>query len=190
MNGSQEVTAATMLDSAPLEFSIGDLDWHCKLSFKGKWENGKYLFWVNDILVTGLPKAPPIQKDNIPPVCQSDNLVFLGDVIKRTTFQIFIDGLLEQFVADHNARSRSTQYLVNDKIIKQWDGLTLEEIAEQPFTFYQKGQKFVLKWVIADPDSDKEDNFVLESNGAEISTLLYMAPNFKMVDADPSFFDA
>ena len=46
---------------------------------------------------------------------------------------------MEQIVAEHNARSLNTQYLVNDKIIKQWDGLTLEQIAEQPFTFYEKG---------------------------------------------------
>ena len=46
---------------------------------------------------------------------------------------------MDQIVADHNARSLSTQYSVNDKIIKQWDGLTLEQIAQQPFTFFEKG---------------------------------------------------
>ena len=62
--------------------------------------------------------------------------------------------MMDQIVADHNARSQVTQYLVNDKIIKQLDGLTLEQIAAQPMTFFEKGQKFVLMWVIVDPDSD------------------------------------
>ena len=74
-------------------------------------------------------------------------------------------------MADHNARSLSTQYLVNEKIIKLFDNKTLEQISEQPFTFYEKGQKFVLKWVIADPDSDETDHFALEANGASIFTL-------------------
>ena len=83
-----------MLDAAPLEFYFEPFAWQCTLSYEGEWTNGKYLLWINDILVTALLEAPPIQKDNIPPVCQSDNLVFLGDVTKRVTFQLFIDGLL------------------------------------------------------------------------------------------------
>ena len=83
-----------MLDKTPIEFSIDQFDWQCKLAFeedKNKEGDGKYLFWINDSLVTSLPnEAPPIQKDNIPTVCQSDNLVIDGEVTKRTTFQIFI----------------------------------------------------------------------------------------------------
>ena len=47
---------------------------------------GKYILWINEVAVCDLPAAPPIKKDNIPPVCQSDNLVFFGDFIKRVTF--------------------------------------------------------------------------------------------------------
>ena len=52
-------------------------------------------------------------------------MVFLGDVIKRVTFQLFIEGLLHQFIADHNARSLCTYLEVDGKVNKQWDGLTL-----------------------------------------------------------------
>ena len=97
---------------------------------------------------------------------------------------------MEQIVAEHNARSLNTQYLVNDKIIKQWDGLTLEQIAEQPFTFYEKGQKFVIRWVFGDADSDQTDHFTLESNGACTSALRYLAPNFKLVDSELEVLDA
>ena len=93
-------------------------------------------------------------KENIPAVCQSENLIFLGDVTKRVTFQLFIHGLFHQFVAEHNARSLCTFLEVDGKISKQWDGLTLEQIAEIPYTFYHLDQKFVLRWVIADEDSD------------------------------------
>ena len=123
-------------------------------------------------------------------VCQSENLVFLGDVTKRITFQLFIHGLLHQFVADHNARSLCTFLEVDGKINKQWDGVTLEQLSEQPFTFYHLEQKFVLRWMIADSDSDQESTFKLEANGSDLSLLEYLAPNFKMVDDDCVFFDA
>ena len=52
------------------------------------------------------------------------------------------------------------------------------------------GQKFVLKWVFADPESDLHDTFALEANGAALDTLEYMVPTFKLVEADVAFFDA
>lgn len=97
-----------MLYTKPVEFSVEELEWLCKLSWEGAWFGGKYLLWINDIQASTLPKAPPLKKENIPIVCQSDNLVLLGDVTKRTTFQIFIEGLMEQIEADHNARSLCT----------------------------------------------------------------------------------
>ena len=93
----------------------------------------------------------------------------MGDVVKRVTFQLFIEGKLHTFIADHNARSLCTFLEVDGKIDKQWDGLTLEKLAEQPYTFYHLGQKFTLKWVIADPDSDQPDIFTLEANGVALS---------------------
>ena len=84
----------------------------------GDQDTGKYLFWINDTLVTDLEKASPNKKRDIPVVCQCENLVFLGDVVKRVTFQLFIEGLLHQFVADHNARSLCTFLEVDGKINK------------------------------------------------------------------------
>ena len=81
-----DTTAANMLDASPLEFKIEQFAWQCKLGYEGEWEKGKYLFWVDGTLATDLPEAPPIQKENIPTVCQSDNLVINGEVTKRTTF--------------------------------------------------------------------------------------------------------
>ena len=83
-----------MLDKSPREFTIEEYGWLCKLSFEGYYETGKYLLWINGILATDLPAAPLLKKENIPVVCQSDNLVFSGVVMKRVTFQLFIDGLL------------------------------------------------------------------------------------------------
>ena len=115
-----------MLDESPQEFSYELFEWKCKLGFEGDSKSGKYKLWINDMLVTDLPKAPLIEKDNIPVVCQSDNLVFLGEVTKRVTFQLFVKGLLHQFVADHNARSLCTVLEVDGKLNKQWQGLKLE----------------------------------------------------------------
>ena len=109
---------------------------------------------------------------------------------KRVTFQLFIKGLLHQFIADHNSRSLTTFLEVDDKIEKQWDGVSLEQLATEPYTFYHLGQKFVLKWVVADPDSDLPDTFALEANGDALTTLEYMSPSFQLEDKDPAFFDA
>ena len=93
-------------------------------------------------------------------------------------------------IAEHNCRSLCTSLEVDGKIIKQWDGVSLDKIAAEPFTFYHLEQKFTLKWVRADPDSDETDTFMLKANGAALGSLQYMSPNFKLVDEDPEFFDA
>ena len=133
------IKATTYLHTTQLQFSVKQFDWDCKLSYNGDWRQGKYLLSINEVLVSELPPAPPIKKDNIPLVCQSDNHVFLGDVTKRVTFQLFIEGLLHQFIAEHNCRSLTTFLEVDDKIMKQWDGVTLEKLSEQPYTFYHLG---------------------------------------------------
>ena len=48
----------------------------------------------------------------------------------------------------------------------------------------------MLKWVIADSDSDQPDIFTLEANGSALSQLEYLAPGFKLVEEDPEFYDA
>ena len=63
-------------------------------------------------------------------------MVILTDIIKRVTFQLFILGLLHQMIAEHNCRSLCTSLEVDGKVIKQWDGVSLNKIAAEPFTFY------------------------------------------------------
>ena len=48
----------------------------------------------------------------------------------------------------------------------------------------------MLKWDIADSDTGLPDIFTLEANGAALSKLEYLGPDFKLVDEDPAFFDA
>ena len=62
-------TASTMLDIKPIEFRVDQYGWECKLAFEGHHEAGKYLLTINNVLANALSQAPPIQKDNIPPVC-------------------------------------------------------------------------------------------------------------------------
>ena len=76
--------------------------------------------------VLNLPPAPPIAKEDIPEVCQSENYEFEGEVTTRITYNVFIKGELSHIVADHNRRSLCTFIEVDGKIEKQWDGLTLE----------------------------------------------------------------
>ena len=66
----------------------------------------------------------------------------------RITYNVFLKGILSQIVAEHNRRSLCTLIEVDGKIEKQWDGLTLQKLAEIPYTFYLKEQKFVLRWII------------------------------------------
>ena len=35
----------------------------------GRWMPDRYCLWIDDILVTDLPDAPPIKKEDIPIVC-------------------------------------------------------------------------------------------------------------------------
>ena len=79
---------------------------------------------------------------------------------------------------------------VGGKLEKQWDGLTLDQVAALPHTFYFQGQKFVLKWLKADEDSGVEGFFMIEANGQMLAKLEYLSPSFKLIDEDPAFFDA
>ena len=56
----------------------------------------------------------------------------------RITYNVFLKGILSQIVAEHNRRSLCTLIEVDGKIEKQWDGLTLQKLAETPYTFYLK----------------------------------------------------
>ena len=85
----------------------------------------RYYLYINEKLVTDLPPAPPISKSDIPPVCQSENYIYNGEVTTRVTYNVFVKGILHQIVAEHNRRSLTTLIEVDGKIIKSFDGLTL-----------------------------------------------------------------
>ena len=128
-NACFEYVAANYLDATPQEFFIDQFG-KCKLAFNGNQESGIYTIQIKEVLSTDLPSAPPIRKENVPDVCQSDTLSFLGEVKKRFTFQLFIYGLLHQIIAEHNARSLTTSLEVEGKLEKQWEGQTLDKVAE------------------------------------------------------------
>ena len=78
----------------------------------------EFQLMIDGTLVTDLPPAPPIAKDDSPVVCQSDNFEMKGEVITRTTFNIFVEGILSSIVAEHNRRSLCTLIEVDGKIEK------------------------------------------------------------------------
>ena len=50
-----ELTAPQVLEQKPVEFTIEEYGWKCKLGFKGRFGHGIYLLWVDDVPVTSLP---------------------------------------------------------------------------------------------------------------------------------------
>ena len=58
------------------EFVIQGSNYRCKVTVlcifsdeEDKFVGGEWRLRINEILVTDLPPAPPMEKDNIPPVC-------------------------------------------------------------------------------------------------------------------------
>ena len=80
---------------------------------------------MDETLVTDLPPAPLVAKENIPIVCQSENFVYNGEVTTRITYNVFVKGILSQIVAEYNRRSLCTSVEADGKIVKQWDNKTL-----------------------------------------------------------------
>ena len=79
----------------PQEVILKDSGRECMLGID-KDESGQenYMLYVDDIKVTELPQAPPILKENIPVVCQSENYIFSGEVTVRKTFNVWIESSL------------------------------------------------------------------------------------------------
>ena len=105
------------LESKPQEFTLKDSGRKCKLA-KIEDEHDSYHLWIDDTLVTELPPAPPLAKDDIPVVCKSENFEMKGEVISRVTYNVFVEGILSSIVAEHNRRSLCTMIEVNGKIEK------------------------------------------------------------------------
>ena len=113
------------------EFIVQNTGHKCK--FGGV---GVYYLCIDEFEAIELPPAPPVLKDNIETVCQSENLVFRSDITTRVTFNVFINGILQSIVAEHNRRSLITTLEVDGKIEKQWEGEPIEKLGDEPYTFY------------------------------------------------------
>ena len=90
------------LVDSPVTFQLQteDLDVMCKLAFNYP----DYILHLGDILATELPPAPPIKKENLPPVCRSDVLEFMGETVARLTWILFLFGVRFTFTAEFNRR--------------------------------------------------------------------------------------
>ena len=99
----------------------------CKLtSSKDEYE---YILYLDDVLATELPPAPPITKENLPPVCRSDVHEFCGETVTRLTWILFLFGVCTPFTAEFNKRMQTGTYSVDGKIVFQW---SCEDPAESP----------------------------------------------------------
>ena len=80
------------------------MDIDCQLGFKGG-DYGRYLLKIDGVDYEDLPKAPPITKEDIPAVCRSETIEHIGETVTRVTFQLFNDGVLTPWTAEHNKRN-------------------------------------------------------------------------------------
>lgn len=150
----------------------------------GRWVPDSYRLWIDDIFPEDLPDAPPVKKEDIPTVCQSENFEYFGEVTTRITFNVFLEGILCPIVAEHNRRSLYTFLEVDGKVEKYWEGITLDKLAEQPYTFYLNGRKFVLRWVVQLEDSDDVDRFELQVDGDPLAKLFYLNLDFQLIEKE------
>ena len=81
---------------------------------------GNYILHLNDVLVTDLSKAPPIKKDNLPPVCRSTILEHITETLTRVTINLFFAGELAPLECELNRRSNNATFLLNGKMLKQF----------------------------------------------------------------------
>ena len=66
----------------------------------------QYSLHINDVLVTELPEAPPITKENIPEVCRSEITKWAGESRTRKTWMLFIRGEREVITIEHEKRTQ------------------------------------------------------------------------------------
>ena len=62
------------------------IKWDCHLSWVGNQKQGRFDMEINGTPVRELERAPPVEKANLPPVCQSTSLIFDGELTNRVTF--------------------------------------------------------------------------------------------------------
>ena len=111
-------------------------------------------------------------------------MVYRGETKIRTTFQVFIKGVLACIVAEHCAKSQSLRVYVDGKLDKLHEDMTLEQLADIKYTFVVQTYIFVLKWLI------EEGAFALMVNGQSLSEFDYVHPSFKLDDQGVELFNA
>ena len=80
----------------------------------------EYILHVDDVLVTELPKAPPIKKENLPKVCRSEITEFLGESKTRKSWLLFLQGTPNVFAIEHDKRTQMCSLWVAGKLLAQW----------------------------------------------------------------------
>ena len=56
------------------------------LGYDGSWYGSHYTLYLDEVLVTELPEAPAITKQNLDSVYRSDVHEFIGEVVTRVTW--------------------------------------------------------------------------------------------------------
>ena len=131
---------------SPVSFTIekDEIERGCCLTFKktgGLRENpdGDYILTIKDVLATKLPLAPPIKKENLAPVCRSEVLEYIGEIITRVDWLLFVRGLRTTFSAEHNKRTQTCTISVAGKMVSQFSCEDPSETSELPYLITREG---------------------------------------------------
>ena len=148
--------------------------------------DGEYVLHLDDELATELPEAPPITKDNLPPVCRSEVLEFIGETITRVTWTLFLSGVKVLFTAEHNRRMQTGSLLVSGKIVFQWNCEDPAESSDLPYLMTKESQKFTLSWLV----TDTKESFDLQVNNKPMDRLVFLDSSFKLTDDNVEVYHA
>lgn len=138
------------------------------------------------MLVTELPPAPPITKDNLPPVCRSEPYEYMGETITRLTWTLFLFGVCTPFTAEFNRRSQTGTFSVGGKTVFHWSCEDPADSSDLPYVMTREGQKFILSWIV----TDTKETFDLRVNNSSLNTLKYLDSAFQLTDDKVSLFKA
>ena len=127
-------------------------------------------------LATELAPAPPIKRENLPPVCRSEVLEHIGETITRVDWLLFLKGLRTPFSAEFNRRMQTCTLSITGKIVRQFHCEDPSETSELPYVLIKEGQKFVVVWEI----TDTKESFALQVNASPLDKLAYLDSSFTL----------
>ena len=89
------------------------------LAFKETYqmEDREHILHVDDVLVTELPKAPPMKKENLPEVCRSEITEYLGESKTRKSWILILRGVANVFAIEHDKRTQMCTLWVAGKLV-------------------------------------------------------------------------